>query len=93
MKEIRIKDSDLSYDGLSGFRTNIMSILLSTEEDVTLNFKDISLSLDSSAIGDLMKFHEAMHKRGKKLLIKDINKLIRTVFSLNKLDTILHILD
>lgn len=92
-RTIIIRNEDLSYDGLSGFRERILSIIESCDEDIEMNFSSISLSLDSAAIGELMKFHTTLEKKDLKLVLTGVNKLIRTVFRLNKLDTILHIED
>ncbi|EKJ87713.1 hypothetical protein LEP1GSC017_1024 [Leptospira meyeri serovar Hardjo str. Went 5] len=51
------------------------------------------MSLDSATIGELMKFHSALESQQLQLQIRGVNKLIRTVFRLNKLDTILHLID
>ncbi|WP_039938041.1 STAS domain-containing protein [Leptospira terpstrae] len=90
---IEIKNNDLSFDGLSGFRERIMSTIHHTKEDVVLDFTEISMSLDSATIGELMKFHSALESQHLQLQIRGVNKLIRTVFRLNKLDTILHLID
>ncbi|MCW7487698.1 STAS domain-containing protein [Leptospira meyeri] len=90
---IEIKNNDLSFDGLSGFRERIMSTIHNTREDVVLDFTEISMSLDSATIGELMKFHSALESQQLQLQIRGVNKLIRTVFRLNKLDTILHLID
>ncbi|MBM9591099.1 STAS domain-containing protein [Leptospira sp. 201903075] len=90
---IEIKNNDLSFDGLSGFRERIMSTINDTKEDVVLDFTEISMSLDSATIGELMKFHAALESQHLQLQISGVNKLIRTVFRLNKLDTILHLID
>ncbi|TGM63268.1 anti-sigma factor antagonist [Leptospira meyeri] len=90
---IEIKNNDLSFDGLSGFRERIMSTIHNTREDVVLDFTEISMSLDSATIGELMKFHSALESQQLQLKIRGVNKLIRTVFRLNKLDTILHLID
>ncbi|TGM60375.1 anti-sigma factor antagonist [Leptospira vanthielii] len=90
---IEIKNNELSFDGLSAFREKIMSTINTTKEDVILDFTDISMSLDSATIGELMKFHSAMESQNLQLQIQGVNKLIRTVFRLNKLDTILHLID
>ncbi|MCG6146061.1 anti-sigma factor antagonist [Leptospira bandrabouensis] len=70
-----------------------MSIIHNAKEDIVLDFTDISMSLDSATIGELMKFHSAMESQNLQLQIQGVNKLIRTVFRLNKLDTILHLID
>lgn len=70
-----------------------MSIINNAKEDIVLDFTDISMSLDSATIGELMKFHSAMESQNLQLQIQGVNKLIRTVFRLNKLDTILHLID
>ncbi|TGK79122.1 anti-sigma factor antagonist [Leptospira noumeaensis] len=90
---IEIKNNDLSFDGLSGFRERIMSAIKNAKEDVVLDLSEISMSLDSATIGELMKFHSALEARNLQLQIQGVNKLIRTVFRLNKLDTILHLID
>ncbi|TGK78133.1 anti-sigma factor antagonist [Leptospira montravelensis] len=90
---IEIKNNDLSFDGLSAFRERIMSEINNAKEDVVLDFTEISMSLDSATIGELMKFHSAMESQNLQLQISGVNKLIRTVFRLNKLDTILHLID
>ncbi|MCW7500952.1 STAS domain-containing protein [Leptospira soteropolitanensis] len=70
-----------------------MSNINNAKEDIVLDFTDISMSLDSATIGELMKFHSAMESQNLQLQIQGVNKLIRTVFRLNKLDTILHLID
>ncbi|MCW7482803.1 STAS domain-containing protein [Leptospira kanakyensis] len=70
-----------------------MSTIKNAKEDVVLDLSEISMSLDSATIGELMKFHSALEARHLQLQIRGVNKLIRTVFRLNKLDTILHLID
>ena len=90
---IKIKNEDISFDGLSGFRDRIMSTIQNSKEDVQLDFTEITMSLDSATIGELMKYHAALESQNLQLQISGVNKLIRTVFRLNKLDTILHLID
>ncbi|XDD44377.1 STAS domain-containing protein [Leptospira sp. WS60.C2] len=90
---IKIKNEDISFDGLSGFRDRIMSIIQNTTEDVHLDFSEITMSLDSATIGELMKYHSTLESQNLHLKLSGVNKLIRTVFRLNKLDTILHLVD
>ncbi|MCZ8341751.1 MAG: STAS domain-containing protein [Leptospira sp.] len=90
---VLVKEFDLSYEGLDAFRDKINPILQTAKEDIILDFSDIQISLDSSAIGELMKFHSVLEKKSLKLCLKNVNKLIRTVFKLNKLDTILTLVD
>ncbi|MCU0825079.1 MAG: STAS domain-containing protein [Leptospira sp.] len=90
---VSVKEFDLSYEGLDAFRDKINPLLHMTKEDIILDFSEIQISLDSSAIGELMKFHSVLEKKGLKLCLKNVNKLIRTVFKLNKLDTILTLID
>lgn len=90
---IKIKNEDISFDGLSGFRERIMSTIQNSKEDIELDFTEITMSLDSATIGELMKYHSALESQNLELRLKGVNKLIRTVFRLNKLDTILHLAD
>ncbi|MCW7463650.1 anti-sigma factor antagonist [Leptospira levettii] len=90
---IQIKNEDISFDGLSGFRERIMSTIQNSKEDVQLDFSEITMSLDSATIGELMKYHAALESQNLQLKLSGVNKLIRTVFRLNKLDTILHLID
>lgn len=88
---IKIKNEDISFDGLSGFRERIMSTIKNSEEDIELDFSEITMSLDSATIGELMKYHATLEAQNLQLRLTGVNKLIRTVFRLNKLDTILHL--
>lgn len=90
---IMILDSDLSYEGLERFREKLLPILQTAEHDIILDFSKITLSLDSSAIGELMKFHSILESKNFKLCLLNVNKLIKTVFKLNKLDTILTLIE
>ncbi|TGM05313.1 STAS domain-containing protein [Leptospira jelokensis] len=90
---IKIKNEDISIDGLSGFRERIMSTIQNAKEDIELDFTEITMSLDSATIGELMKYHSALESQNLQLRLTGVNKLIRTVFRLNKLDTILHLTD
>ncbi|TGL55811.1 anti-sigma factor antagonist [Leptospira kemamanensis] len=88
---IKIKNEDISFDGLSGFRERIMSTIKNSKEDIELDFSEITMSLDSATIGELMKYHSTLEAQNLQLRLTGVNKLIRTVFRLNKLDTILHL--
>jgi anti-anti-sigma regulatory factor len=87
--KITVKEADLTYEGLSEFHSKITGIIAATEIDLLLDFKEITMTLDSSAIGELMKFHSLMEEKHLNLRLTNVNKLTRTVFRLNKLDSIL----
>jgi len=88
--KIIVQEQDLTYEGLVEFHNKIMDLIAKTEIDIILDFQKISMTLDSSAIGELMKFHSLMEEKHLLLRLTNINKLTRTVFRLNKLDTILN---
>ena len=89
--KITVKEQDLTYEGLLDFHNQITSQIDKTEGDLILDFHKITMTLDSSAIGELMKFHSLMKGKQLSLRLINVNKLTRTVFRLNKLDSILHI--
>ncbi len=87
--KILVNEKDLTYEGLPDFHQKIQSFIEDTEIDLILDFQMISMTLDSSTIGELMKFHSLMENKNLNLRLVNVNKLTRTVFRLNKLDTIL----
>ncbi|TGL62226.1 anti-sigma factor antagonist [Leptospira ognonensis] len=87
--KIIVNESDLTYEGLSDFHRKITELIDKTEIDLLLDFHKISMTLDSSTIGELMKFHSLMKAKHLTLRLINVNKLTRTVFRLNKLDSIL----
>ncbi len=91
--KIIVEETNLTYEGLNDFHNNVIKVLETSISDVILDFQKITMTLDSSAIGELMKFHTYMEKRNLFLHLANVNKLTKTVFRLNKLDTILNLID
>lgn len=87
--KIIVQEADLTYEGLTFFHIQIRDIVENTETNLTLDFQKITMTLDSLAIGELMKFHTLLKEKKLELRLSNVNKLTRTVFRLNKLDTIL----
>ncbi|WP_108977151.1 STAS domain-containing protein [Leptospira ryugenii] len=89
--KIILQESDLAYERILDFHERIMEVIATTDSDLVLDFSNVSFTLDSAVIGELMKFHNNLQEQDRRLILENTNKLTRTVFRLNKLDTILHL--
>lgn len=89
--EIILKQNEISFDSIREFQIKYDHIIDELTQDLVLNFKDINF-IDSSAIGAIISMHVKLKAKGLKLYVKNINKVITSVFKIGGLFNILNVI-
>jgi anti-sigma B factor antagonist len=70
------------------FKNALFEIVTTTDRNMEIDLSQVDY-MDSSGLGTLVSLHKIQHKKGKKLIISNVNPDIRNLIELSTLSDIL----
>ena len=98
VKEIRHTDAavvvvaagELTLREAPDFHDKLIEICETAPDRLVINLKEITF-IDSSGVGILAEIYRRMKRSGGKLALTSLNKMVRSVFEITRLDHLLSI--